>query len=202
MKITALRQTNKENYILVLDDGRELKTTASVIADCGLYTGRELTDEEYDAIASSSSQAYTRARALRIIGARSMSVRELSDRLIEKGETPENADNAVQWLLDLHLLDDEQYAGMVARHYAGKGYGRSRIKNELSRRGVPKDLWDEALCEMPETDDKIDRLLRAKLKSSEPDRAELKKATDALFRRGYSWDEIRAGVERLKAGEE
>ena len=40
-------------------------------------------------------------------------------------------------------------------------------------------------------------LLCSKLKSTSPDRAELKKATDALLRRGFSWREISAAKERV-----
>ena len=49
---------------------------------------------------------------------------------------------------------------------------------------------------MPQQDDTIDRLLRSKLKSETPDRAELKKATDFLLRKGYGWDEIKSAVAR------
>jgi SOS response regulatory protein OraA/RecX len=37
---------------------------------------------------------------------------------------------------ELRLIDDERYAGLVARHYASKGYGLLRIREELYRRGV------------------------------------------------------------------
>ena len=86
---------------------------------------------------------------------------------------------------------------MVVRHYAAKGYGIQKVKSELYRHGVPKSLWDEAIEEMPEMDDKAYDFLCRKLKSDEPDRAELKKATDALFRRGFTWDEIKAAVNRF-----
>lgn len=65
-----------------------------------------------------------------------MSVKELTDRLKEKGESPENAEDAAAWLQEMHLLDDAQYAAMCVRHYAAKGYGAGRIRNELYRRGI------------------------------------------------------------------
>ena len=91
---------------------------------------------------------------------------------------------------------------MIVRHYAQKGFGISKIRNELYRRGVPKTLWDEAIEEMPETDDKAYELLCRKLRGTEPDRAELKKAADALFRRGFTWDEIKAALRRYGAEEQ
>ena len=91
---------------------------------------------------------------------------------------------------------------MCVRHYAAKGFGPGRIRNELYRRGVPRALWDEALEELPEQDDEIDRLLRKKLRGDVNDRDAVKKATDFLYRRGFKYDDIREAVERLRLEEE
>ena len=125
-----------------------------------------------------------------------MSSKELLNRLKEKGESPENAVQTVQWLLDLRLLNDEEYAAMCVRHYAAKGYGPEKIRNELFRRGIPKDLWDNALLSLPEQDDQIDRLLQKKLRSHSPGRDELRKAADFLYRRGFHREEIQAAIQR------
>lgn len=196
--VTELRELPTGRFAVGFSDGSEMKLSANAVADLGLYKGRELADDEFLVLASKASLTKCKERALRIVGARPMSCKELRDRLIEKGETPENAEEAVDWLLELHYLDDAQYAGMVVRHYAAKGYGPQKIKNELYRRKVPKALWDEAMEERPEDGDMVYTLLCRKLKTDAPDRAEMKRATDALFRRGFSWDEIKAAVERFK----
>lgn len=198
MIITELRETSAGRFIVGFSDGNEMKASLDVVADLSLYKGRELSDEEFGKLSEAAQLSACKERALRIIGARPMSCKELYDRLVEKGETVDNAEICVQWLLDLHYLDDAQYAGMLVRHYAAKGYGVQRIKNEMYRRGLPKTLWDAALEEMPETDDMVYKLLCRKLKNDAPDRAELKRATDSLYRRGYSWDEIKAAVNRFE----
>ena len=197
--ITSLRQISQERYEILFDDGGKCLTSFTVVADYGLYTGRELTEEEVAAVLSASSLARCKERAMRLIGLRPLSEREIYDKLVEKGESESNAAASVAWLLDLHLLNDADYAAMLVRHYAAKGYGSRRVRDELYRHKVPKKLWDDAMAEMPEADEKIDRLLRARLKSETPDRAELKKATDALLRRGYGWDEIRSAVARYQS---
>lgn len=196
--ITELRALKTGRFTVGFSDGTEVRLSANAVADLGLYPGRELTDDELLQLASRVSLTKCKERALRIIGARPMSEKELHDRLVEKGESPENAEETVEWMKDLHYLDDEQYAGMIVRHYAARGYGAQKIKNELYRRGVPKQLWDAALEERPEDEDAIYALLCRRLKSDTPDRAELKKATDALFRRGFSWDEIKCAVNRFR----
>ena len=85
------------------------------------------------------------------------------------------------------------------RRCAAKGYGPRRVRQELQRRGIPKELWDMAMEQLPEQDDTIDRLLRSRLLGADPeDRAALKKASDALLRRGFSWEEIKEAIERYR----
>ena len=194
--LTDLKQTGPERFLARFDNGEELRTTLAVVTELSLYSGRTLTEDELSAVRDVSARSRCRQRALRIIGARAMSVKELTDRLKEKGESPENAEDAAQWLLDMRLLDDAQYAAMCVRHYAAKGYGPGKIRNELYRRGIARELWDEALEELPEQGDRIDALLHRKLKSDTPDRAELRKAADYLYRRGFGRDEIHAALAR------
>ena len=139
-----------------------------------------------------------RRRALEILNRRAMSRRELLEKLVQKGETKEAAEAAVAWIAEMRLLDDEGYAEEIVRHYAAKGYGQKRIEQELWRRGIEKDLWSTALEAMPEEDDSLDRFIASKLRGSDPDKKEEKRLADALARRGYSWDEIGAGIRRYR----
>ncbi len=200
--VTELKQISAERFIVSFDSAAPLTVSLSVVAAHSLYKGRELSDGELRAVAEASKFERSKDRALRMIGTRPMSRRELLKKLCEKGENPEDAEKCADWLERLHLLDDNEYARMTARHYAARGYGRKRVESELWRRGVPKELWDAAFDELPATDDGVYKLLRSKLKSADPSREELKKAADFLFRRGFSWDEIQSAVEKFRRGGE
>ena len=100
---------------------------------------------------------------------------------------------------ELGAVDDAAYAGVIARHYGGS-YGPGRVRQELQKRGIPRELWDDALAQLPDSAGAIDAFLRSKLKGKAPDRATLKKLSDALLRRGFSWQDIRPALNRL--GEE
>lgn len=193
-----LTQTGPDRFLARFDNGESIRLSAGTISDLSLSGQMTLSEEEYETICSAASLSLCKQRALRIIGARAMSVKELKDRLIEKGETVENAETTVQWLLDINLLDDQQYAEMCVRHYASKGYGIGRIRNELYRRGISRDLWEEALDQIPDQDDKIDHLLRKKIRSNSPSRDDIRKAADYLYRRGFRRDEITSAIERFK----
>ncbi len=74
---------------------------------------------------------------------------------------------------------------------ARAGCGRS------SEAGYPPELWDDALSQLPDSADAIDGFLKKKLGGRTPDRATLKKLSDALLRRGFSWNDIRPALNRL-----
>jgi regulatory protein len=201
MLVSSLHQTSPGRFLVTLEDGTEIRSTLAVVTDQRIYTGRELDEEALAAFRAASSLERTKNRAAELLSLRPMSCKELYDKLVQKGEPEQNAAAAVAWLLENRFLDDRNYAGMVVRHYAAKGYGPGRIRNELFRRGVPRELWEEALEELPEQDDEIDRLLRKKLRGDVSDRDALRKATDYLYRRGFKHEDIRAAVERLRMEE-
>ena len=93
-RLIELKQTAPERFLARFDTGEELRTTLAVVTDFHLRSGKELTSPELDALRAASERSRCRQRALRIIGARAMSVKELTDRLKEKGESPENAEDA------------------------------------------------------------------------------------------------------------
>ena len=95
-------------------------------------------------------------------------------------------------------MDDESYAQALGRHYAAKGYGPGRLKAELSKRGIDRELWDDTLESMPVNQQKIDKFISARLRDPE-DREQIRKVSAALLRRGHSWEEIRAALERFNA---
>ena len=201
MKLIEIKQTSPERFTLIFDDGRQIKSSLGVITERFLHSGAELSDAEYDELYSASTLSLAKARALRIINTRPMSRREMYDRLVSKGETPGNAELCADWLCDMGLINDRSYAASVVRHYAAKGYGVSRIKQELKRHGIDRALWDEALEELPEQDDYIERFLRSRL-TDPGDRAQVKKVSDALFRRGYSWEQIKHALNNFNSQED
>ncbi len=198
MIITAIRQTAPGRLTVVLEDGTEIKSTLGAVTDARLYAGRELDEEGLAALRQSSRRSIAREAALEIVSRRPLSRKELKDKLLRKGEDEDTAEYCARWLEDNGFLNDEAYAAAVARHYAAKGYGAGRVRLELSRRGLARELWKDAQSAMPEADGKLDKFIGSRLKDPE-DRDQMRKITAALYRRGYSWEEIRSAMERFHA---
>lgn len=204
MRIEALEQTRSPQGKLRVrfDNGEALLMLPSAIAELGLYAGMELPDAAMDSIREACGAASARERAVRIVSASSVTRRELEHRLVQKGETAEHAAQAVQWLDELRLLDDKKTAAQIVQNGAARGYGAARIRQMLYEKRVPRELWDEALAQLPPQEDAIDRFLQRRFHGKTPDRLECKRATDALLRRGHSWEDIRRALARYTAEEE
>ena len=187
------------NIRLLFDNDAVLKVPPYLAADFGLYAGLELTEQEMETLRQAAKKASAKERAVRIVSASGVSEQELRKRLVQKGEDVEDAAQAVDWLKELNLLDDRQTAFQIVASAVRKGYGRSRIKNLLYEKGIPREYWEEALGEIPDQSDAIDRFLSQKLDGREPDEKTIKKVTDALLRRGHSWTDIQNALRRYHA---
>ena len=88
-------------------------------------------------------------------------------------------------------MDDAAYAGVIARHYGGMGYGAARVRQELHRRGVPMELWDEALEQLPPPEEAIRKFLAGKLRGRGMTPEDSRRLAAALQREDKAWLVIR-----------
>ena len=183
-------------YRVKLSDESTLRLYRQTMEDFGLYRGMELEEDRLTALKAAAGKMSAKMRAVRIVSASSVSCRDLEQRLTRKGESPEDAKQAVAWMEDLHLLDDRNTAEQVVHSCIRKGYGRSRAKQVLFEKHIPRELWEEALEDYPDQMDKIMSFLRGRLDGDSDDR-DVKRAIDALIRRGHSYSQIREALQEL-----
>src|SRR3954469_9134088 len=88
----------------------------------------------------------TYERALDMLEARARGVEELRRRLVLKGEPQAEVDAAIERLQAAGILDDANFARQLTRSKAlGAGMARRRIQQELAKRGVARDVSDDAI---------------------------------------------------------
>ncbi len=196
MVVTAIKQSSPGRFVVEFDGGETLRSTLEAVTDARLYVGMELDEEAFEALKRSTSKALDRQKALEMLSRRPYSRRELKDKLLRRGTDEQSVEDCIAWLDEHGFLDDGEYAGAVARHYTAKGYGAGRVKSELRRRGIERELADETLEALPESTEKIDAYIARRLNDPK-DRDSVRKIGAALFRRGYSWEEIRAALRRF-----
>ena len=192
MRIDSLKTSPDRagRYWVTFSDGSKLGLYRQTVEDFGLYTGLEMSEDQFSALEKAAGQMSAKMRAVRIVSASSVSKKDLEHRLIQKGEDPDQAKEAVQWMEDLHLVNDRNTAEQIVHSCISKGYGLQRAKQALYEKRIPKQYWEDALADFPNQEEKIAAFLRSRL-DADSDQKEIKKAVDALLRRGHSYGVIR-----------
>ena len=198
MKVEALKTSPDRagRYWVTFDDGSRMGLYRQTVEDFALYSGKELDEQETEALRTAAGQISAKMRAVRIVSASSVSRRDLEARLVRKGEDPQQAKEAVAWMEDLHLVDDRATAEQVVSSCISKGYGLARAKQALYEKRIPKEYWDEALADYPDQTEKITAFLKSRL-DADSDEKQVRRAVDALIRRGHSYGTIRRALDAL-----
>ena len=196
MRLEKIEALAEDRLLLTLEDGGTLRCGPQELLDFGLQRGMELPEGTLEELREACAYWAVRRKAAALAAERAMSAGELRRKLMQKGADQEHARKAADRLLELRVLDEGAYAAMVVRHYAAKGYGRRRVEAELSRRELPRELWAEALEELPDSREQLDELVKKRLGAAPLDSAGLQKLAGSLLRRGYGWEEVRAAIAR------
>lgn len=225
MKIVKLEPSQHKTgrWLVWFEDGSLLRVGEGDVIALSLYEGEPLDGQEAAALTAAAEHSKLNERAVELLSARAMSRKELVDKLSaprsgrrKPGEErhdpdPEEAERCreerriaanrvADHMEQIGLLNDEEYSRTIVRHYCAKGFGVRRIRDELYRRGVPREFWDGALSELSEQQEggesRLDELVRKKLRGTKPAREELNRVSAYLARRGFGWDEISAALER------
>ena len=181
---------------MTFEDGTKQALYRQTVEDFGLYAGKELSEEEYQSLLTAAGKMSAKMRAVRIVSAANVSKRDLQERLVRKGEDPEQAKEAVEWMEEMHLVDDRNTAESIVHSCISRGYGLQRAKQALYEKRIPKQYWEEALEDYPDQMEKIASFLRSRL-DADSDEKQIKKAIDALIRRGHSYRTIREALNNL-----
>lgn len=133
-----------------------------------------------------------------MLEARARGTEELRRLLVRKGEPAAEVVDTIERLTRAGLLDDAAYARQVARTKAlGAGMSRRRIQQELSRRGVARDISTgaiDAVFEDESVDEEklIERMAAKKLRTlgTLDDQTRRRRLYAFLARRGFDGDDI------------
>ena len=196
MRIESLKALSDGSgrFWLTFEDGSRICLYRQTVEDFGLYTGKDLTEEQLLQLQDAKGTMSAKMRAVRIVAASAVSKQDLQQRLVQKGENPDDAAEAVAWMEEMALLDDAETARQIVSRCIAKGYGLQRAKQALYEKKIPKKYWDAVLEDYPQQNEYILRFLQSKL-TDPNDPKQVKKAVDALLRRGHSYLQIRSALQ-------
>ncbi|MHA7812725.1 MAG: regulatory protein RecX [Phycisphaerales bacterium] len=177
-----------------------LETKASL----ELEVGTPWTDQLAEQLREELDRGNAYRAAVRILTKRAKSSGELRRKLREYKHEPEAIEWSIERLIDLGVLNDEEYARMVVRsQLSRKPAGRRLLTGKLREKGVDQSIVQRVLDEMLEERDTLAdaRKLAEQAARSISDRHETevrrRRITGRLARRGFDFDVIRKVVDEL-----
>ena len=192
MLITAIEPRKRGFSVLYFDDGTSLRILTEVALSEGLGPGTDIQEEQLETLLRKSQTKRAGEKALTLLEYRSYSKKELEDRLSrETGR--EAAREAAGRMEELGLLDDRDYARCLAEDlFTRKGFSQSRVRQELCRRGLERDLAEAAAEEFARPpQEAIRELIERKYARYLGDEKGRRRAIAALQRLGYRFEDIR-----------
>lgn len=128
-------QKRPGRYNLFLDNHYAFSVSERTVAEFVLLKGKELTDEEINKIQEFDTNAKASDLAAKYLSYEMRTVYEVLQYLKKKGISLEAAQNAVDELVSLGYLNDEQYAQLFIKQNLNIGSeGPRSIQNKLAKK--------------------------------------------------------------------
>lgn len=198
MKISHTKGRGKKIHIFV-DDEYTITTDIDFWAEYFFKDGQEITEEQWQELCNGIYYKKAVDKCYDLLSRRDHSVKELKTKLLRTVDE-ENADRAIEKMIDYGYLDDEKYAKNLVKYLSEtKRMSKNHIKQEMYKRGVPNDIIAYTL-EETEIDnvsavvDLIFTKYRNKLDAQDGN----KKVIAALMRKGFSYSDIIEAFERIE----
>ncbi|NMP38424.1 MAG: hypothetical protein GX051_09960 [Clostridiales bacterium] len=185
----------RDGKIHISADGvYRLTLDADVWYAFGIPEGSQADEQQLAELESAASFRSAKNSALNMLSRRAYGKQELVKKLREKKHDAQTASEVADKLEQLGLIDDEDYAALLARElYERKGMSCEKIKYELMGRGISREISEntaETLDNNPV--ERIIIMLSTKYSRSMDDEKGRKRVFAALRRLGYRYSDIRS----------
>ncbi len=197
--ITAIRK-ERGKYRVTVNDAEDVLVPVGLMRERPLRENQEIDLEEYDNWLMVRQYRFALDRAVGYLAARARSKREVEQKLLQAGYRPCTVEMVIYKLEREGILDDADFARQWVESRATHKLGRSRIAQELRRKGVSQDEAEEALEAIDEEEQlsgaiALAEKAAARIKPDEDRRKAASRIAAMLARRGYSWDVTKQAVE-------
>ncbi|MDP1677103.1 MAG: RecX family transcriptional regulator [Bacteroidota bacterium] len=193
MLITKIEQQkkNKTRFSIFVDDKYAFSVSGDVYVRFVLHQGQEITETERTQIENAEAESSVRRIALRYRSYRPRSKKEILEYLQKKGYDDSHIHQAIVFLDEMKLLNDDEFARMFCRDRLRlKPVGKASMKHLLFKKGIDKQTVENILPEfyteesennlaMKEAERKYKRV------KSLPIITQKKRIFEHLVRRGY-----------------
>ncbi len=160
---------------------------------------KEINEEELTELLDSVSFRRAYNKGLDYLSRRPYGTKELIKKLCEKGHEKEASQKACERLLELGLLNDEEYARILSDDLINrKNYGIKRVKQELAYRGISREIIENTVDSLDnDTENRIILVIKKKYLNKLDDEKGRKRAIDGLMRLGFSYSDIKSALNQI-----
>lgn len=201
MGIVSGIEENRGRVTIYVDGVAFLKLKKKEFDEQPVHPGDDLDEAEYtDRLCARQFKPGYEA-ALNLLTARDMTAHDLKAALRRRGFLEPVADSVCQRLIENRLISDERYARRYVELRQDSAVGRYALKRKLRAKGIEESVVENALEDVDDESQlaaarELAQKLARKYEGTEP-YARKSKLSQALARRGFSWDIVREAVELL-----
>jgi len=203
--ITDIKKV-RGRYIVTVNDAENVVVPASLLRERPLKEGQPIDLEEYDNWLMVRQYRFALDRAVGYLAARACSTHEIEQKLLQAGYRPSTVEMVIYKLQRENLLDDADFARQWVESRQTRKLGRSRIAQELRRKGVSQEEAENAL-DLIDDEDQLSGAIAlaekaaARIKPGEDPRKAASRIAGMLARRGYSWDIAKEAIRQAPSDE-
>ena len=198
MIISHQNGRGKKIHILI-DDEYQITTDVDFWSQNYINDGTDIDEEQWQELVDAINYRKAVNKCYDLLSRRDHSVKELRQKLLRTVD-PDNADKAIEKMLDLGYLDDEKYARTLFRHlYDNKKMSLNFIKREMYMKGIDSFIIEDVLCEN-EVDNvaNIVELISSKYAGKLQGENGKQKVMASLARKGFSYSDIKSAFYRIE----
>jgi len=204
--VTAIERSGRHNVLVTINEEIQLMLSRDIWAERPLSEGEELDFAEFSQWLLPRQYPEALNKAVALLAQRARSGGEIRQKLERAHYLEDTIDMVLYKLEKERLLDDEAFAREFSASCARRQMGKSRIRMELVRKGLPRELIDRTMEALPqeEADDAAIRLAQKLLRrhNGEDTRKEMQKVLAAMARRGYSYEDSKEAIEAALQAED
>ena len=145
----------------------------------------------------------SRDYALRLIEFRDRTEKELCEKLVGKGYDENQIEDTVEFLKNYGYIDDKRYAShFISDAINLKKWGKIRIRSELLRKGIDREIVDFAIEDAFSQIDDDRVLLQMQSRFKDADFSNMKERNRIFgffIRRGFTPDEIKDAMNKMSS---
>lgn len=194
MIVTKIKKSKKGNVLIYADNNYLSSLPPEVFVKSRLKVGDYIDENLLEELTKEKDLNKAKEKALRLLSLRAHSKKELKDKL-KNSSGEENAEKVAEKMESLGLIDDKSFAVSYANElFSKKLYSISKVKYELSKKGISSDIAEEIIEEIsPDDRENIEKIFEKK-HFDKDDEKNFRRVVSYCQRLGFNWNDIKSVI--------